>query len=164
MPAKSLTSDQVLSILAENPLRIAALTAGLAPAQLRAVPVLGEWSANDVLAHLRSCSDVWGGNIIGILAEEVPTLRGVNPRTWIKKTDYPELEFRPSFSSYAAQRAGLLAALRPLTPEGWSRTAMVTAYGQAFPHTALFYADKMARHEMTHVRQIETIVKAIRKE
>ena len=65
MPERSLTIEQVLIMLAETPPRIAALTAGLAPAQLRTAPNQGEWSANDVLAHLRSCADVWGNCICG---------------------------------------------------------------------------------------------------
>ncbi len=38
MPNKSLTIEQVLTLLAETPQRIAALTAGRAPAQLQTTP------------------------------------------------------------------------------------------------------------------------------
>ncbi len=60
MPTKSVTIEQVLALVAATPHRIAALTADLAPAQLHTTPNPGEWSANDVLAHLRACADVWG--------------------------------------------------------------------------------------------------------
>ena len=105
MPSRSLTIEQVLTLLAETPPRIAALTAGLAPAQLYTPPNHDGWSVNDVLAHLRACADVWGNCIVAMIAEDTPTLRAVNPRTWIKKTDYLELEFRPSLRSFATQRA-----------------------------------------------------------
>jgi hypothetical protein len=114
MPSRSLTIEQVLTLLAEAPPRVAALTAGLAPARLHTTPNHDGWSANDVLAHLRACADVWGNCIVAILAEDTPTLRAVNPRTWIKKTDYRELEFRLSLLSFATQRADLLAVLEPL--------------------------------------------------
>ncbi len=81
MPSRSLTIEQILTLLTETPRRIAALTAGLAPAQLHATPNHGEWSANDVLAHLRACADVWGKCIAAILAQDTPTLRAVNPTT-----------------------------------------------------------------------------------
>ena len=84
MPKRSLTIEQVLTLLAETPRRIAALTAGLAPAQLHTAPNHGEWSANDVLAHLRSCADVWGNCIEVIIAQDTPTIRAVNPTTWIQ--------------------------------------------------------------------------------
>ncbi len=72
-----------------------------------------------------------------MIAEDTPTLRAIGPNTWIKKTDYLELEYRPSLRSFATQRANLLAVLQPLPHDGWSRAA-------------------------THVKQIARIVNALR--
>ena len=162
MPSRSLTTEQVLTLLAETPTRIAALTVDLAPAQLQITPNHDGWSLNDVLAHLRACADVWGNCIVAMIAEDMPTLRAVNPRSWIKKTDYLELEFRPSLRSFATQRAALLAVLEPLSPEGWSRAATVTGAGKVLERTVLFYAQWLARHERQHVKQVERIVNTIR--
>ncbi len=162
MSGKSLSIEQVLTMLAEAPPRIAALTAGLAPAQLRASPSDGEWSANDVLAHLRSCADVWGDCMAVILAQDAPTIRAVNPRTWINGTDYLEQEFQPSLHVFAAQRTNLLAVLEPLAPGDWSRAATVTGAGKPLVRTVLSYAEWLATHERPHVKQIERIVKTMR--
>ena len=162
MPGSSLTVEQILTLLAEAPPRIAALTAGLSPAQLHTAPNPGEWSANDVLAHLRACADVWGNCIMAMIAEDTPTLRAVNPRTWIKKTDYLERAFRPSLRSFATQRADLLSVLEPLPHEGWSRAATVTGAGKVLERTVLFYAQWLARHERQHVKQVEHIVNMMR--
>ena len=162
MPSRSLTTEQVLTLLAATPSRLAVLSAGLTPAQLQTAPNSDEWSANDVLAHLRACADVWGDCIAAMLAEDTPTLRAVNPTTWIKKTDYLDLEFQPSLHSFATQRADLLAILEPLLPEGWSRTATVTGAGAALTRTVLDYAERLARHERAHLRQIERLVEAMR--
>jgi hypothetical protein len=124
--SKSLTIEQILTKLAGTPPRIAALTAGLAPAQLHISPSQDKWSANDVLAHLRSCADMWGNCIKVILAQDNPTIRAVNPRTWIKQTNYPEQKFRPSLRAFTTQRNELVAVLEPLTPKDGSRTATVT--------------------------------------
>src|SRR5688572_23073720 len=109
MAMSDLSIEQTLTLLAEAPRRIAEYTDGLSPAQLlrRLGPEV--WSINDILAHLRSCGDMWGDGIAGILAADHPTFRAINPRTWIEQTDYPNLEFRPSFEAFAAQRAGLVA-------------------------------------------------------
>jgi hypothetical protein len=157
VPERLFTVEQVLALLAETPRRIAGLTAGLTPGQLLANPNAGEWSANDVLAHLRSCADGWGGCIAAILAEEKPTLRAVNPRAWIKRTDYLELEFQPSFQVFARQRADLLAVLELLPPEGWSRPATVTGAGRVLERTVHSYAQWLARHEQPHIKQIKRI-------
>lgn len=162
MARTSLDTQEMLSLLTETPQRIAALTDGLTPAQLRTVPDGDEeWSANDVLAHLRSCADVWGGCIATILAEDHPTIRAINPRTWIRSTDYPELDFLSSFDAFLAQREELLAVLEPLSPEEWSRGATVTGAGKPLERTAHFYAQWLARHERSHIKQIRNIVNAV---
>ena len=160
VPNKSLTIEQALIILEETPRRLAANTAGLAPATLRAKPNPDEWSANDVLAHLRACADVWGTCMKAMIAEDAPTVRAVNPLTWIRQTDYLELEFGPSLRSFTQQRADLLAALEPLPREAWSRTARVTGAGKVLERTVLFYGRWLAGHERTHIKQIERIVQA----
>jgi len=160
--SRALTIEQVLTLLAETPPRIAALTARLSPAQLHTAPNHDAWSANDVLAHLRACADVWGGCMLTLIAEDIPTLRAVNPLTWIKKTDYLELEFRPSLSSFTKQRADLLAVLEPLPREAWSRAATVTGAGKVLERTVLFYAQWMAGHERSHVKQVGRIVNEMR--
>jgi hypothetical protein len=162
MPGTSLTTtEQVLTLLAETPRRLEALTADLVPAQLRTAPASGEWSANDVLAHLRSCADMWGGCIAAMLAEDAPTIRAINPRTWITRTDYPDLEFGPSMAAFAAQRADLLAVLEPLPPAGWERAATVTGAGKPLERTVLFYARWLASHERPHVKQVARIVEVV---
>ena len=161
MPERSLTTEQILTMLAATPPRIAALTAGLGPAQLHTSPNHDEWSARDVLAHLRACADMWGSCIVAMLAEDRPTIKAVNPTTWIKKTDYLEQDFQPSLQAFTTQRAELLAVLEPLPPEGWSRAATVTGAGRVLERTVLFYAEWLARHERPHVKQIERTVKTM---
>lgn len=161
MAGRPLTIEQVLTLLAAGPPRIAAATAGLAPARLHAPPNPEEWSANDVLAHLRACADVWGGCIAMMLAQDRPTLRAVNPRTWINRTDYLEQEFQSSLHAFAKQRSDLLAVLEPLPSEAWSRAATVTGAGKTLERTVLFYARWMAEHERPHVKQIERIAKTM---
>ena len=161
MPRTPLTIDQTLSLLAATPQRIAAATRGLSPAQLRARPSHDEWSANEVLAHLRACTDARGKPIITkILTEERPTLRAINPRSWIKETNYLDLAFRTSFRAFAKERAELLAVLEPLPRKSWSRAATITGAGAVIERTVLTYAQWLALHERPHVKQIEQIASA----
>ncbi len=158
MPERSLTNEQILVMLAATPPRIAALTASLAPAQLCAAPVPDEWSVNEVLAHLRACADMWGGCIAEIIAHDHPTLRAINPRAWINQTGYREQDFRLSLDAFTVQRANLLSSLEPLAPDGWDRAATVTGAGKALERTVRFYAEWLAVHERSHVKQIERLV------
>lgn len=162
MPERSLTIEQVLTLLAKAPPRIAALTASLEPAQLHAAPNPSEWSANDVLAHLRSCADVWGDCIAAIITQDTPTLRAINPRTWIKQTNYLDQEFQTSLHAFATQRTDLLAVLESLASEAWSRAATVTGAGKPLIRTVHTYAQWFARPERPHIKQIERIVNTMR--
>ena len=161
MSRPSLTIEQTLSLLAAAPTRLAALTKGLTPAQLRARPRPDEWSANDILAHLRACADVRGGALLTILAEDRPTLRAVNPRSYIKQTNYLDLEFRPSLRAFTRQRARLMAALQPLSRQDWSRSANITGAGKPLVWTARFYAEWLAIHERPHLKQIEQLMQTL---
>jgi hypothetical protein len=162
VPNRSLTIAQVLTLLAATPPRIAALTDGLLPAQLQATPSRDEWSANDVLAHLRACADMWGNCIAAMIAQDRPTLRAVNPRTWINRTDYREQAFQPSSHAFAMQRTELLAVLEPLTSEDWARAAILTGAGKPLERTVLSYAQWLAGHERPHLKQIERIASTMR--
>jgi len=162
MPNKTLTVDQVLALLQATAPRIAELTESLKPTELRR-PSDGEWSGNDVLAHLRACADVWGSCMVSII-EGAQTLRAVNPLSWIEKTDYRSLDFRPSLHSFIRQRAELLGVLRPAPREDWLRTVTVTGAGAPLQRDALFYGRWMAGHERAHVKQIAKMAGALEQE
>lgn len=111
-----------------------------------------------MLAHLRSCADTWGKCIATIVIEDRPTIRAINPTTWINSTNYPELEFGPSLRAFTKQRAELLALLRPLPKAAWSRSATVTGAGRPRERTVLEYARWLANHERSPVKHIAEIV------
>jgi hypothetical protein len=156
MTNKYLPIEKILTILKETPSRLAKLTAGLTPTQLHTAPSSGEWSVNEVLAHLRACNEVWGGcYIMTILAQDNPTIKAVNPRTWIKNTDYFEQEFQPSLRAFTKQRKMLVAVLEPLPPKDWARANILIGTGKPLQQTLLSHADGLARHERAHLKQIE---------
>lgn len=148
----------VLNILKATPRRIAAASKSLSNAQLNLKPAPDSWSANDVLAHLRACGDVWGKGIRLMLTQDRPTFTYVSPRTWIRKTNYPDQEFAASFAEFKTQRNDLLRLLEKLTPEDWLRGASVKAASQRRDETVLSYAQRMAQHEAGHCDQIDRIL------
>lgn len=153
--------EHMLTVLAETPPRLASLTNGLETARLQTKADQDSWSANDILAHLRSCADVWGKSILAMLAQDHPTLRYVSPRTWIKKTNYLEQEFHTSLQAFINQRNDLLAALKPLAIEGWSRGATFTGTTRGREQTVFKYAQRIADHETQHLDQLVDTLNAI---
>jgi hypothetical protein len=161
MQATSVEIEKILELLAGAPHRLASMTKDLEDAQLYIKSDKDSWSVNDILAHLRSCADVWGKSIMTMIAEDNPTLRYVSPRTWIRKTDYPEQEFRISLQAFAKQRHQLLMSLKALAIEDWSRMATFTGITKGREQTIFSYARRMAEHETQHVDQIESILNSI---
>lgn len=161
MAKRLLDVAAVVGLLRATPSRIAELTAPVPADRLHEPPSEGEWSAREVLAHLRACADVWGGCIVTMLDVDRPTIRAVNPRAWIDRTDHLAQRFGPSLRAFAAQRAELLARLEPLPPEAWERSATITGAGRPLQHTVRHYADRMATHERAHLRQIDATVAAV---
>ena len=82
-------------------------------------------------------------------------MRYVSPRTWIKKTNYADLEFGVSFRAYANQRKDLLKVLRTLSHDDWLRGASVKVAKKRREETVLSYSQRTALHEAGHCEQIE---------
>ena len=159
MARGDLSIDEIMAILPVTTGRIAEMTAGRSPIELRTAPAADAWSVDDVLAHLRACHDVLGGNMLRILAEESPTWRPVNPRGWLAKTDYPAWEFAPAFAAFRDQRAGLLAVLESLPRDAWARTARVTGLaGGPAELSVQYYGSWMAGHERAHMPHMARIL------
>ena len=152
-------TENVLRLLAATPRRIASLSRGVDISELHFRPDQDSWSANDILAHLRACADVWGKSIMEMIARDHPTLRYVSPRGWIRKTDYLELEFRVSLNAFTRQRRELLRTLKGLAIKDWSRPATFTATTKGREQTVYSYACRIAEHENKHCGQVEAVLK-----
>jgi hypothetical protein len=153
---------QTLELLEATPLRLASLTKGIDNSRLHLKPDESTWSANEILAHLRACADVWGKSILAMIVQDHPTLRYISPRTWIRKTDYPQQEFHSSLEAFTVQRSELLKSLRALKIEDRSRGATFTGTTRGREHTVLSYAGRIVQHESEHCAQIEDLLSEIR--
>ena len=161
MPPERFPIEEILSRLEAGPARIASLTHGLTESQLHTPSDDGEWSANDILAHLRSCNDVWGGYIQRMVAEDRPTIRVISPRNYIRKTNYLDIDFAPSLEAFTTARVELMTLLRSLPPEAWLRTCIATGAGRPNDRSVHGEGDALARHGRPHLRQIEAVVKTL---
>src|SRR5215831_6646923 len=83
----------VLAALSETPNAIARITRGCSDRLLHRKPKADAWSAQEIVAHLRACAEVWGRSIERMLAEDRPTIRYVSPRGWIRTTNYLRQNF-----------------------------------------------------------------------
>ena len=156
-----LTADGVMEILRTTVPRLDELTDGVSQKRLSTVTDYG-WSVNDQLAHLRACHDVLGGNMLRIVREDHPAWKGMSPRTWQAQTDYFDWKFAAALDAFRGQRTELLKVLGPLPADAWDRTATVSAPPDVvYEYSVLFYGDWMARHERSHLKHMERILKEL---
>lgn len=147
------TPQDVLEVLEATPVRLAAVSG---PVDARPSP--DDWSAAEVLAHLRACGEVWGGCIRRLLAEDRPTVRALNPRTHQERTDWAGRAWAEHLAAFTDDRLALLDLLHGLAPADWDRRALVTGAGRPVERTVLTYAEWLASHERPHVKQVRRAV------
>ncbi len=147
--------DEFMDVLQKNPLCIARAVVGAGRGRLIAKADKQNWSVNDILAHIRSCADVWGESIELMLAEDHPKLGYIHPRQWVKRAGYAEMDFAGSFKAYSAQRKKLLRILKKLSFKEWQRGAVILGR----EHTVFSQVPRMAKHESEHCEQIESLLK-----
>lgn len=151
----------VLGVLSDTPEHIARIARGRSDRQLQHHPEADAWSAQEIVAHLRACAEVWGRSIDRMLAEDHPTIRYVSPRGWIRKTDYLEQSFRDSLRAFSQQRAALVGTLSKLDASGWARGATFTATTVGREATVLSYAMRIADHEARHLDQLRRTLSVV---
>jgi DinB superfamily len=145
----------ILLSMREGPSTIKSACSKVSTVRLNLKSQQDSWSVHDVLAHVCSCADVWGGSIEVMLREEMPTLAYVHPHAWLKQTDYRDLGFHLLLGKFTAQRQKLIKTLMKLPFKDWSRGAMIG--GRV--HTVFTQARRIAKHEAIHYEQIEGLLK-----
>src|SRR6185503_460805 len=154
MKANPSEIEKHLKLLEEIPRRIKSVTHELDDAHLQFKTDKKSWSVNDILAHLRSCSDLWTHSIYAMLAEHEPVFSDIDERKWAKVTRYAELPFAESFQAFSLQRENLLRVLKSLPFESWEKSAIIFER----KHTVFTQARRMAKHENEHCEQIESLL------
>jgi len=154
MKATQKEIDKALVLLADTPIRIADATNGMDDPVLQTRRERQSWSINDILAHLRSCADLWTHSIYAMLAESEPIFSDINERKWAKATRYAELPFDQSFQAFSLQRENLLRVLKALPFESWERSAIIFER----KHTVFTQTRRIAKHEQEHCEQIESLL------
>jgi uncharacterized damage-inducible protein DinB len=147
--------SKYLGIISGTPEQIGLLVKGLEEDRLQYKTDARSWSVNDILAHLRSCADLWTHSIYAMLAEKEPSFSDVNERKWAKITRYAELPFYTSFQAFSLQRENLVRVLANLPFESWERSALISERR----HTVFTQMRRMAKHETEHLDQIETLLR-----
>lgn len=150
-------ADALLTRLAAIPDRIARAVAGWSEAERRALAPHGEWSAVDILAHLRASADIITPRIYMVLVRDHPPLPAYDERRWAQIAGYADLEFGRSLALFTLRRAEIGAMLRRVKPEDWARSGMHEEQGTT---SLIALVRRLLEHEEEHCAQLEAIRRA----
>jgi len=161
----------LLSLLELTPARLAQDLEDIDAARLAAKPPGGGWSALEVLAHLRDAeAEVFAPRLDQFLrASETPggepvVLAGagdVNARNavWAKERGYAATDPAAALAAFARARGENLLRLEGLDPAARARGAIHPGRG---PMTLHEQVERMADHDLAHMRQIERALAGLR--
>jgi hypothetical protein len=160
MGVNDITEDGIseyLTLAEATPRRLAASTAGVDNARLIEPPAPDEWSALEILYHLRACEEVWMHSVYAMLAHKNPNLQEIHPRQWIKTANpYTTLSFADSLRAFALRREALLITLEALSPADWARECRIDRK----THTVFSHVRRMTLHENVHCDQIDALLRS----
>lgn len=149
-------AEEAIRTLALTPIRLTELSRRASPTDLAARPTPNEWSATEIVAHLRANADVWGANISRMLADSHTTIRYVSPRVVLKKPEYADRGFPETLKLFIDGRRELLDRLKALPLQDWSLGATFTGTTKSY-RTVLSFAQAIASHEAIHLIQFEAL-------
>ena len=142
----------LLARLAAVPARFAAACGRFQEADAVVHPALGEWSPEEVLAHLRASHDITAPRILAILTRDNPPLPAYDDRRWQEVARYLDLPLTESLETMRLRRHELVQALRALPAVAWMRAGTHEVRG---PLTVLEIARDIAAHDEEHCLQVE---------
>jgi hypothetical protein len=147
-------TDELLNRLSAIPERIFRAVEGWDGVQLAAAE--DEWSAREILAHIRASSDIVVYRLYAIVVRDEPSLPAFDERRWAEVARYAQADFHTALSEYALRRASLVDMLRYIAPADWDRTGVHEVLG---PRSLRQLAFSLVEHEEEHCAQLEALRK-----
>lgn len=144
--------DGLITQLAADGERIAALVAGVSSEQARWRPAPEAWSMLEVINHLYDEErHDFRVRLDLILHDPSAAWPPIDPKGWVTEHGYNARDLAPSVQSFLAERVASLAWLRGLAAPDWDATVH-TLWGWSTTSGDMLAA--WAAHDVLHMRQL----------
>jgi hypothetical protein len=148
-------TPDVIETLAATPIWLRAGFDHLSEAAARRAPRPHEWSALDILAHLRASDAILAPRIMQVLCRPDAPLAGYDERIWARLAARAHLPLAAQLAAFEAHRAELVGLLRTLTSAEWALAGQHEVRGQL---TVRDIAADLAQHEQEHQAQFQALL------
>jgi uncharacterized damage-inducible protein DinB len=147
--------DQILTAMRTAPERLQEALAGAGERAARP-PAEGEWSAKEVLAHLRTADAIFSPRIVLMMMVNNPAMPDIDASLLAERCGFLEDDLQTALRALTVRRGELVQLLERLDEAGWQRGGVHEVHG---PLTIADIARLMAAHEQEHLAQIEAALK-----
>ena len=148
----------LIQTLDENARRVEALLAGLSEEEARRAPAPNEWSAFEVLTHLRTSEAIMMPRLLQILVRPGVRMPDMDEHRWGELLARARLPIPDQVLAFAARRRELVGLLETLQPQEWATAGEHETQGQL---TVRRIAEHAVAHEQEHLEQIEAVRRSI---
>ena len=124
---------------------------GMSVDELHARPIAGKWSTHEVICHLSDAEALYADRIKRVLAENSPTLMGMDPDLHVPRLAIRERNVEEELNLIELIRSQMTRILSTLRPEEFQRVGMHTEAGPLTLETLL---SRVAGHIPHHVKHI----------
>jgi hypothetical protein len=151
--------EQILAVVRATPERLRALLADVTAEDAQRPSAPGEWSARDIVVHLRVDEAIFAPRILLMAVVENPLLQEIDPLVLAQRTGFLEDDLGTTLVAFALRRAELVGLLERLDADGWQRQGIHQVNGV---QTIAEIAALLAGHDAEHLAQIESVLHTVR--
>lgn len=153
-PMSATSRETSIAVFQRGPELLREALRGLDSEALRAHPIQGKWSIQEIAFHLVDAELVGAERLRRALMESGSTLRPWDQEAWTRDLRYNERsveELQEALQLFDSLRQTSLRIFRGATPEEWERWIDHPEYGRLTVEKLL---ELYARHSERHVEQI----------
>lgn len=153
-----LDDQEVLDSLIKVSQEFLTVVSDLRTSDVEYSPAATEWSAKEVLCHLRDADKIYVQRIQKMLQEDEPVLRAFTPESLAKENNYQEQNWQNVFREFMAARQELIGTFQQLRPSQWYRAGIHQELGRINMYDI---AQTITDHTRLHLEQIQKLEKQI---
>ena len=146
------TLDEQLARMERTVNDYAAVVKNVSDAQLTKRPDPKNWSAKEVVCHVRDIEESFMTRFLSIMAMDDPKFLPVEPDRWAVERQYQRNDVQEALAALRTRREETLRFLRGLKPEQWERGGIHATRGRM---TIKDFVELMAWHDDNHLDQLK---------
>ena len=146
------TLDEQLARMERTVNDFAAVVKNVSDAQLTKRPDPKNWSAKEVVCHVRDTEESFMTRFLSILAMDEPKFLPVEPDRWAVERQYQRNDVQEALAAFKTRREETLRFFRGLKPDQWERSGVHATRGRM---TLKDFVELMAWHDDNHLDQLK---------